>query len=55
MTGDWRDYRISIWLVMIGVAVALLVNPPTLSIPLFGGAIGAAAGVARRRRRQRDR
>jgi hypothetical protein len=55
MTGDWRDYRMAIWLTMLGVAVALLVSPPILSLPVFCAAAGAAAGTARRRRRRRDR
>jgi hypothetical protein len=51
--GDWRDYRPAIWLTMLGIAVALLVNPAYLSAILFGAAIGAAIRIRQRRRRYR--
>ena len=51
MTGDWRDYRPAIWLAMLGVAVALLVQPAYLSAVLFGAAIGVAIRIRQRRRR----
>jgi hypothetical protein len=51
MTGDWRDYRPVIWLTMIGVAVALVVNPPYIGAFFIGGAIGAAIRIRNRRRR----
>jgi hypothetical protein len=51
MTGDWRDYRPAIWIAMVAVAVALLVQPWSLALPLLGGAVGFALGVPRRRRR----
>ena len=51
MTGDWRDYRPAIWLTMIGVAVALVVNPPYIGAFFVGGAIGAAIRIRNRRRR----
>jgi hypothetical protein len=52
LTGDWRDYRRAIWMAMIGVAVAILVNPWAISIFFFGAAVGLAAAVRRRRRAQ---
>jgi hypothetical protein len=51
--GDWRDFRLPIWLTMIGIAVALLVNPWVISVFFFGGAIGIAARVLQARRRSR--
>ena len=48
MTGDWRDYRLAIWLAMIAVAVALLVSPWLVALPVLGGAIGVALAVRRR-------
>jgi hypothetical protein len=53
VTGDWRDWRPAIWLTMLGIAVALLVNPWYLSALLFGAAIGAAFRIQQRRRRYR--
>ena len=51
MTGDWRDFRPAIWLAMLGIAVALAVNPWYYSAILFGAAIGAAIRIRQRRRR----
>jgi hypothetical protein len=51
MTGDWRDYRPAIWMTMLGVAVALVVNPPYIGAFFLGGAIGAAIRIRNRRRR----
>ncbi len=51
MTGDWRDYRPAIWLAMIGVAVALVVNPWYYGAVFFGAAIGAAIRIRQRRLR----
>jgi hypothetical protein len=51
MTGDWRDYRPAIWIAMVAVAVALLVQPWSISLVLLGGAAGYALGVPKRRRR----
>lgn len=51
MTGDWRDWRPAIWLAMLGVAVALAVNPPYLGAVFLGAAIGAAIRIHQRRRR----
>jgi hypothetical protein len=51
--GDWRDWRPTIWLTMLGIAVALLVKPAFLSAILFGAAIGAAIRIRQRRRRYR--
>ena len=53
MTGDWRDWRPVIWLTMLGIAVALLVNPWYFSAIPLGAAIGAAIRIAQRRRRVR--
>jgi hypothetical protein len=51
MTGDWRDWRPAIWLMMLGVAVMLLFSPFYLGAIFFGAAIGAAARINQRRRR----
>ena len=51
MTGDWRDWRPAIWLAMLGVAVALLVNPFWWGAIFWGAAIGAAIRINQRRRR----
>ena len=51
MTGDWRDWRPAIWLAMLGVAVALLVNPWYFAATPLGAAIGAAIRIRQRRRR----
>jgi hypothetical protein len=53
MRGDWRDYRPSIWLAMLGVAVALVLHPAYFSAIFFGAAIGFAIRI--RQRRSRDR
>ena len=51
MRGDWKDWRPAIWLAMLGVAVALLVNPWYFAAIPFGAAIGAAIRIQQRRRR----
>ena len=51
MTGDWRDWRPAIWLVMLGVAVMLLVTPFWYGAVFIGAAIGAAIRIEQRRRR----
>ncbi len=51
MSGDWRLYRPAIWLAMLGVAVALLIDSPYIGAALLGASIGIAAKIARRRRR----
>ena len=51
MTGDWRDWRPAIWLMMIGIAVLLLVSPFWIGALFFGAAIGAAIRINQRRRR----
>jgi hypothetical protein len=53
MTGDWRDFRPAIWLVMLGIAVILVIKPWFLGAIFFGAAIGIAAKVYRGRRRAR--
>ncbi len=50
MRGDWKDWRPAIWLAMLGVAVALLVNPWYIAAIPFGAAIGAAIRIQQRRR-----
>ncbi len=44
MNGDWRVWRPAIWLVMLGIAVALLVSPWYISAVFVGAAIGAGSG-----------
>jgi hypothetical protein len=51
VTGDWRDWRPVIWLVMVGIAVALLVNPPYFGALFVGGAIGVGVRIHQRRGR----
>jgi hypothetical protein len=51
MTGDWRDWRPVIWMVMIGIAVALLVSPVYIAAVFFGGAIGIGVRIRQRQRR----
>jgi len=51
VTGDWRDYRPAIWLIMLGIAVMLLLRPFYLGAIFFGAAIGAAVRIHQRRRR----
>lgn len=53
MTGDWRIYRPAIWLVMVGIAVALLINPPYIGAALAGAGIGIGARIVTRSRRRR--
>jgi hypothetical protein len=52
MTGDWRDWRPVIWMVMIGIAVALLVTPVYIAAVFFGGAIGTGLRIRQRQRRR---
>jgi hypothetical protein len=54
MTGDWRDWRPAIWLVMLGIAVMLLVKPWYLGAVFLGAAVGAALRIRQRRRRARQ-
>jgi hypothetical protein len=51
VTGDWRDWRPAIWLVMLGIAVMLLVAPWYLGAIFLGGAIGAAIRIRQLRHR----
>lgn len=51
MRGDWREFRPAIWLAILGVALALLINPPYIGAVFIGAAIGVFLKVARRRRR----
>jgi hypothetical protein len=51
MASDWRDWRPAIWLVMLGIAVALIFNPWYFSAIFFGAAIGAAVRIRQRRQR----
>ena len=50
MRGDWRDYRPAIWLAMLGIALALVLDPPYVGAVLIGAAIGVALKTSRRRR-----
>lgn len=51
MTGDWRDYRPTIWLTMLGIAVALLLGSALYAAPFLGAAIGVGIRIAQARRR----
>ena len=55
MTGDWRTFRPAIWLAMVGIALALVVNPPYIGVGVVGGAIGVGLRIERRRRRRAER
>jgi hypothetical protein len=48
---DWRVYRPAIWLAILGVAVALLVNPAWIAAAPLGAAAGVALRIRQRRRR----
>jgi hypothetical protein len=50
MNGDWRVWRPAIWLVMLGIAIALLVSPWYVSAVFFGAAIGSAIRIRQRQR-----
>jgi 4-amino-4-deoxy-L-arabinose transferase-like glycosyltransferase len=50
MRGDWRAFRPAIWLVILGVALALLINPPYIGAVFIGAGVGVYLKVARRRR-----
>lgn len=50
MNGDWRVWRPAIWLVMLGIAVALLVSPWYISAVFFGAAIGSVIRIRQRQR-----
>jgi hypothetical protein len=50
MRGDWRDYRPAIWLAMLGIALALVFDPPYVGAVLIGASIGVALKTARQRR-----
>jgi hypothetical protein len=47
---DWRVYRPAIWLAILGVAVALLVNPAWIAAAPLGAAAGVALRIRQRRR-----
>jgi hypothetical protein len=47
----WQAFRPAIWLAMLGIALALLINPPYIGVAVVGASIGIAARVAGRRRR----
>jgi hypothetical protein len=51
VTGDWRDFRPAIWLAMLGLALAVAVNPPYIGAALIGAGIGVAFRIRQRRRR----
>jgi hypothetical protein len=52
--GGWRDYRLAIWMLYIGIAVAVLISPWIISVFFYGGALGIAVRVTQSRRRQGD-
>jgi hypothetical protein len=52
MTGDWRDYRPAIWLAMLGVLLALVINPPYIGAVGIGAAVGIGLRIRQRRRRR---
>jgi hypothetical protein len=47
---SWRDYRLAIWMAMLGVALVLLISPPYAGALLLGMAIGIAIRVRQRQR-----
>jgi 4-hydroxybenzoate polyprenyltransferase len=49
---DWRVYRPAIWLAILGIAVALLVNPFWIAAAPLGAAAGVALRIRQRRRRR---
>ena len=51
MNADWRVWRPAIWLVMLGIAVMLVVNPWYFGAVFFGAAIGAAIRIRQRGKR----
>ena len=51
MTGDWRDWRPAIWLLMLGIAAMLLVSPFYFGALFIGAGVGAAIRIHQRRRR----
>ena len=52
MSGEWKQWRPAIWLVILGIALMLIVSFP-LGIILVGGGIGAAVRIEQRRRARR--
>jgi hypothetical protein len=50
---DWRIWRPAIWLAMLGVALALLIDPPYIGAVFVGAALGIVLRIAQRRRRAR--
>jgi 4-amino-4-deoxy-L-arabinose transferase-like glycosyltransferase len=50
MSEDWKRWRPAIWLAMVGIALALAINPPYIGVIFIGAGIGAAIRI-----RQRDR
>jgi hypothetical protein len=51
MTEDWKRWRPAIWLAMLGIAIALVINPPYIGVIFIGAAIGAAIRIRQRQRR----
>jgi O-antigen/teichoic acid export membrane protein len=49
--GSWRAFRPAIWLVMLGIALALLIAPPAIGAVVIGFGVGLAARVQGARRR----
>jgi hypothetical protein len=48
---DWKVYRPAIWVAMLGVALALVVNPPYIGVVVIGVAIGIGIRIVTARRR----
>jgi hypothetical protein len=46
----WQVFRPAIWLAMLGIALALVVNPPYIGVAVLGASIGIAGRIATRRR-----
>jgi hypothetical protein len=51
MNDDWKIWRPVIWLTMVAIAVALLIQPWFLAAVPLGMAIGAGIRIQQRRRR----
>ena len=51
MSEDWKRWRPAIWLVMLGIAVSLAINPPYIGVIFIGAGIGATIRIRQRQRR----
>jgi hypothetical protein len=50
MTANWRRYRPAIWLMMLGVALVLVLNPAYVGGAVLGAGIGVGLRIWRRQR-----